>query len=161
MCNKIIYKMEGISLKETILYVNYIIDGILLTIQTKMIYEQTNEDELQDIHYAINWKNDHFISRASSITEGAVINLQNALPSNISVACCQSCRHGNFCPYGDQDNEIFCLKDMIFNNKSEVCDFFSENRNSLNSRSRRLLEFCTDYKPISHNEYYTYNDWML
>lgn len=50
--------------------------------------------------------------------------LQKSLPSNINLECCQSCRHGNFCPYGDSDNEIFCFKDIVINSKHDVCVFF-------------------------------------
>lgn len=148
-------------MKEDILMVNYIIDGMLYVIPTKMIYEQLNEDEIRNIHYEINFENHFVITNVCNYTEGSIINLQRVLPKNIIVACCQSCRYGNFCPYGDNDNEIFCLKNMTPKNKSDVCKIFIENYDSLTGRSRRLLDFCTDYKPISHNEYYTYNDWGL
>ncbi|GAA0180860.1 hypothetical protein SH2C18_34800 [Clostridium sediminicola] len=148
-------------MKEYTLNVNYIIDDILSVIPTKVIYQQSNKNEIQNIHYEINFENHRFISNASDDTEFAIINLQRVIPPNISIACCQSCRHGNFCPYGDNDNEIFCLKNMIFNNKSEICKIFTEDYDVLRKRSRKLLDFCTDYKPISHNVYYTYNDWGL
>lgn len=154
-------------MKENILNVNYIIDGILSVIPTKMIYEKSNKDEIKNIHYEINFENYCFKSNTYDDTEFAIKNLQQVLPQNISIACCQSCRHGNFCPYGDNDNEMFCLKDMIYNNKSDVCEIFdtcenySKNYDFLRTRRRKLLDFCTDYKPISYNEYYTYNDWGL
>lgn len=146
-------------MKESILYVNYIIDGMLSAIPTKMIYEESNENEIKNIRYEINLKNRHFVSDASDATEYAIINLQRVLPPNISIACCQSCRHGNFCPYGDYDNEIFCLKDMTANNKEDVCKLFSEKFDLLDTKKRKLLDICINYKPISDDEYYTYNNW--
>lgn len=146
-------------MKERILKVNYLIDGILSVIPTKVIYKKSDKNEIENIHYEVILENKIVVSEASDVTELAIINLQKVLPSNISIACCQSCRYGNFCPYGDYDNEVFCLKDMKPNDKNEVCDFFTENQDSLGSMRRKLLDFCKDYKPISHNEYFTYNDW--
>lgn len=148
-------------LKVRILHVNYIIDGILSVVPTRMFYEQSNEDEIQNIHYEVQLNNHRFLSKSSDVTESAITHLQRELPINISIACCQSCRHGNFCPYGDNDDEVFCLKDKTLNNREDVVGFFSKQDKSFGERSRKLLDFCSDYKPISHNEYYTYNDWGL
>ncbi|AFS78175.1 hypothetical protein Curi_c11620 [Gottschalkia acidurici 9a] len=146
-------------LKEKILYVNYLIDSILLKIPTKMIYEQSLENEFKNIHYEIYLENHYFISEVSDNTEFAIKNLQKVMPANVRVACCQSCRYGNFCPYGDNDNEIFCFKGIEVNNKDDVCKFFSSNNECYKARSRELLDFCSNYEPISYNEHYTYNDW--
>ncbi len=145
-------------MKEKIFHVNYIIDGILSVIPTKMIFEQLNEDEIQSIHFELDLGNRQFVSNSSDVTELAIVNFQQILPSNINIACCESCRHGNFCPFGDNDNEVFCFKDLSFSNKMDVCDFF--NNNYPEDRIRKLLDYCTDYKSIT-NEYYTYNDWGL
>lgn len=147
------------SLKEEILLVHYIIDGILTEVPTNMLYEQSDEDERRSIHYEVNFGNQHLISCSADDTEFAVKNLKRVLPTNIMIACCQSCRHGNFNPYGDYDNEIFCLKDMTYNNKMEVCEIFSEKYDLLKARRRKLLDFCSDFMPLFDEEYYTYNDW--
>ncbi|MBU5677807.1 hypothetical protein KQI88_15420 [Alkaliphilus sp. MSJ-5] len=144
-----------------ILKVNYIIDGILFSMPTKVIYERSNENEIQSIHYEIKLENYHIISEASNSTELGIVNLQKALPPNVSIVYCQSCRHGNFCPYGDYDNEVFCLKDITPTDKNDVSKLFSENYDLIMARSRKLLDFCTDYRPISNDGYYTYNDWEL
>ncbi|MEQ6353698.1 hypothetical protein ABNX05_03645 [Lysinibacillus sp. M3] len=85
------------------------------------------------------------------------MNLQKVLLQIIKIASCQSCRYGNFCPFVDIDNEVFCLKDIEVNDKRDVCDVFSSHT-SLEKRRRHLLDFCPNYMPISE-EYYTYNDW--
>ncbi|KJS03805.1 MAG: hypothetical protein VR68_00530 [Peptococcaceae bacterium BRH_c4a] len=148
-------------MKEKILNVNYIIDNALSLISTKMVYDHLGDDDLQHIHFEINIGNQYLISNPSNDTEIAVINLQKVLPANVSIACCQSCRYGNFCPYGDNDNEIFCLKDMTPNNKFDVCEIFSNDYDLARSKCKILLGYCADYMPISHDEYYTYNDWGL
>ncbi|WP_143006800.1 hypothetical protein [Paenibacillus tianmuensis] len=148
-------------MKVRILDVNYIIDGKLSVTSTKMFYEQRNKDEMRSIHYEVQLNNQRFRSKASDVTEFAIKNLQKELPTNISIACCQSCRHGNFCPYGDDDDEVYCLKDKKPNSKGDVVELFSTQDKSMKSRSRKLLDFCNDYKIMAHTEYYTYNDWGL
>lgn len=53
------YNRGGISLKEDILNVNFIIDGTRTLIPIKMFYEQANEDGIKNIHYEINIENHH------------------------------------------------------------------------------------------------------
>ena len=146
---------------EDIINVNFIIDGTRTLMPIKMVYEQADEDETKNIHYEIDMENNYFIADSSDVTEIAVTNLRKALPPDISIACCQSCRHANFNPYGDNDNEVFCLKGFTPNNKNDVCEIFSNGYNSLKAKSRKLLDYCSEFKPISHNDYYTYNDWGL
>ena len=145
--------------QENILQLNYMIDGSLTVIPTKVICERSVENDIQKIHYELTWKNNNIVSKVCSDTEYAIVKLQEVLPPNIFIACCHSCRHGNFCPFGDNDNEIFCFKDKAPKDKNDVCEFFSDHA-SLGVRNKKLLDFCNDYNPISRNdEYYTYNDW--
>ncbi|WP_404427821.1 hypothetical protein LG296_07340 [Ureibacillus chungkukjangi] len=141
-----------------IILVNYLIDDKLSTLPTKALTERTIDGELEIIQYEVFLENQHVISKISNVTELGVKNFQKALPKNIRIAACQTCRYGNFSPYGDNDNEIFCLIDFDFKNKSEVCEIFSDASN-LEKRRQHLLDFCSNYKPISLADYYTYNDW--
>lgn len=145
-------------LVEKTLSVNYLINDALTVIPTKVSYEQLQDDELKNIHYEVFLENQHFISKASDVTELAVKNLQKALPKNMKIASCQSCRYGNFCPYGDHDNEVFCFKDVAIFDRNDVCEIFSLGID-LKKRTRHLLDFCQNYKPICPKECYTYNDW--
>ncbi|SDH43471.1 hypothetical protein [Desulfosporosinus hippei] len=148
-------------MKEDILCVNLLIDGKTTVVPITIVYEQSNKEEIKNIHLEIKLGNHLYMSIPSDATEFAVTNLQKVLPSNISIACCQSCRHGNFCPYGNEDNEIFCLKGMTYNNKMDVCDIFSYTQNIVfGERKRQLLDFCIEYEPISDSNF-TYNDWGL
>ena len=93
----------------------------------------------------------------SGIMEGAVINLQKQLPQGVQIVCCQSCRYGNFCPYGDQENEIFCLKDYASKNNKDITELFSTGYEELTRNE--LLFWCEDYKEIDE-DYYTYNSGL-
>lgn len=146
-------------MEESIVLVHYIIDNEMIEVPTKMVYIQSDENEIVNIHYEVVFENTSIVSVESSSSEYAIVNLNKALPSNINIACCQSCRHGNFCTYGDNENEIFCFKDMKLNNKGEVCEWFSKSLNFLDTRKRKFLDYCSSFKPISHDEYYTYNSY--
>lgn len=148
-------------MKIDTLNVNYIIDGKIKDIPTKIFYEKIDEDEFQNTHFEVLVNNKHIQSTSSNSIEYAVKYLQKGLPNDIGIACCQSCLHGNFNPFGDYENEIFCLKDKKPLNKNDVVEIFSKQDKSFRARSRRLLDYCKDYKPISENEKYTYNDWGL
>ncbi|MFK2826734.1 hypothetical protein QYG89_13845 [Bacillus sp. B190/17] len=148
-------------MKVDTLNVNYIIDGKIIVILTKMFYEQLDEDEFQNIHFEVKVNIHQIQSKLSNSIEYAVKHLQKELPDNIGIACCQSCQHGNFNPFGDLENEIFCLKDKALLNRDDVIKTFSKQDKSFSTRSRKLLDFCKDYKPISEDEKYTYNDWDL
>ena len=94
-----------------------------------------------------------------SFMEFSVINLQRQLPQNIKIACCQTCRHGNFCPYGDHDNEIYCLLGYIPKDKSDVVCIFSHADSKIALPVNALLHWCEKYQEIT-DDYYTYNDWL-
>lgn len=153
--------LGGIMLKVDTLSVNYIIEGKISIKPTKMFYEIVDEDEMYHIHFEVQIKNKHIHSKSHSSVEYAVKYLQKVLPEHINIACCQSCRHGNFNPFGDIENEIFCLNDLKLCNKKDAVTIFSNREPNFESRCRKLLDFCKDYQPISHEEKYTYNDWGL
>lgn len=148
-------------MKVDTLNVNYIIDGKIKVIPTKMFYEQFEEDEFQNILFEVKVNNEHIQSTLTNSVEYAVKHLQKKLPDKIGIACCQSCRHGNFNPFGDYENEIFCLKDKTLLTRDDVVKIFSNQDKPLGKRSRKLLDFCKDFKPIADNTKYTYNDWGL
>lgn len=148
-------------MKVDSLNVNYVIDGKLTVKPTKMFYEQLDEDEIQNIYFEVHLNNVKVQSKLSDSIEYAIKYLQKILPDNTSIACCQSCRHGNFCPFGDMENEVFCLKDMNLSNREDVVGIFLKKDKSFGLRSRKLLDYCKDYKSISESEKYTYNDWGL
>ena len=90
--------------------------------------------------------------------EEAFAALQRGLPEGVKVKCCLTCRHGNFCPFGNKSGEIFCLKTFAPKNKSDVCDFMN-NDEVYYAGSRFISDFCSDYKEQSE-DYYSYNDYL-
>ena len=52
--------------------------------------------------------------------EFLIIDLQKRLPESVVLACCQTCQHGNFCPFGDNEDEIFCLHGYSPESKGDV-----------------------------------------
>ena len=96
------------------------------------------------------------VGRADTI-EKAIFNLVEQLPSNVKIKCCFSCRHGNLCPVGNKDNEIFCVKDFEPKEKSDLF-FVTEDYDEREKRSRTLFDICDDYKPLKKG-YYTYNSF--
>jgi len=92
----------------------------------------------------------------SGIMESAVMGLQKQLPYGIRIICCQSCRHGNFCPYGDQENEIFCLNGYAPKDKMDVVDIFNTVGHE-NVLKKELLFWCDDYMAMDEG-HCTYND---
>ncbi|MFE8699897.1 hypothetical protein ACFYKX_04590 [Cytobacillus sp. FJAT-54145] len=95
-------------MKVDTLNVHYIIDGKITVIPTKMVYEQLDKDEYQNIHFEVHVINKYIHSTLSNSVEYAVKLLQKKLPDKIAIACCQSCQHGNFNPFGDyEDNWVW------------------------------------------------------
>lgn len=146
-----------------VININYIIDGDMTVVPTKMFYIESTSDnyDYEKIYFEFNYRKSNIISAFCESTDLAIVHLQKALSDNIHIACCQSCKHGNFCPFGNEDNEIFCFKDRKPNNKRDVCGYFASEDGWIDNkkRLRKLLDYCKDYKPINNDEYYTYNDW--
>lgn len=149
----------GIALFEEFLKVNYIIAGTIYEVPTKMFYRIGADGEYRDIHFEVSLENRLLKSISSDRMEYAILYLKRQLPENIAIACCQSCRYGNFCPYGNKENEIFCFKNILVSSKEAVCRIFIENPELLEGMSRSLLSICEAYAPIDEKDYYTYNSW--
>jgi len=92
--------------------------------------------------------------------ELVTIILQRQLPKNVKILCCQTCMHGNFCPFGDQEDEIFCLIDYSPKEKFDVVDIFLRHiEGDMALQSNRLLHKCENYQEV-FDSYYSYNDWL-
>lgn len=115
---------------------------------------------MYNIHIVVEIEGVSYVSNngKNACFEYAVMAFQKMLPENIKIACCESCRHGNFCPYGDQENEVFCFKDKVFSEKMDVCNEFT-NEKEYWTRSKKLLDYCDDYEPMDHENHYTYTSW--
>ncbi len=85
-------------------------------------------------------------------------DLEINLPENVKLACCMTCRHGNMCPYGNKENQLFCTKDIKITSKEDMCDLFDQT-DPFEERAVASLDFCEDFVYQSDN-YYTYNDYL-
>ena len=93
--------------------------------------------------------------------EEAIIDLQKQLPNNIKITSCQSCKYGNYCIFGNNANEIFCLIDFPPpKDKLDLADIFNGHWESL--PVYELNHFCEKYqRATKDNDYFTYNSWDL
>lgn len=89
----------------------------------------------------------------------AFADLQKKLPDDIRIQCCLTCRHGNMCPVGDKLGELFCTKDVIITQKSDLF-FYTEDEVERANRSRDCTNLCDGYQEQT-SDYYTYNDYRF
>jgi len=86
-------------------------------------------------------------------------DLQTNLPNGFTLACCMACRHGNMCPYGNAENQLFCTKDLKISSKEDMCDLFNHT-DPFEERIVAALDYCDDFVCQSDNRY-TYNDYLF
>ena len=90
--------------------------------------------------------------------EEAFASLQKSLPEGVKIKCCLSCRHGNFCPYGNKNDEIYCLKNDSPKNKLDVCDLLNGDKD-LTAKRKDVSFICPDYREAIEG-HYAYNDYL-
>ena len=131
-------------------------DGIVKLEINHTVVNSGDEDMIVTLSTTIQGKNCFY---QAETTEEALILLAKNLPQKWYIKSCISCRHGNFCPIGNFDNEIFCVKD--FEPKAH-CDLWhvTEDDGERKSRSRTLFECCEDYKQQTQ-DYFTYSDYYI
>lgn len=88
----------------------------------------------------------------------AFADLQRQLPEGVFLKCCLTCRHGNMCPVGNDKNEVFCTKDVLITQKSDLY-FYTEDDREREKRSKQYSDSCEDHEPQSDG-FYTYNDYL-
>lgn len=88
----------------------------------------------------------------------AFADFQRQLPEGVFLKCCLTCGHGNLCPAGNDVNEVFCAKDVLIAQKSDLY-FITENIGERTTRSRKYCDLCEDYRPQTE-DFYTYNDYL-
>lgn len=87
----------------------------------------------------------------------AFANLQKALPINVEIQCCLTCRHGTLCPYGNLPNYVLCSKAEKINSKDDVIEWLD--RIDAKDVEKSSLEFCEAFE-VSNEKHYTYNDYL-
>jgi len=89
----------------------------------------------------------------------AFAQLQKNLPNGVELACCMTCRHGNMCPYGNKENQLFCTQNLKIFDKMQLCNLIDETY-SFFDREVFSYHYCDDFLYQSA-DYYTYNDYFL
>jgi len=130
-------------------YKSYIIEKTILDYNEE---EELDNLKLKTIIDGVEYSN----TKEFAEIEYAIVDIQKQLPTNIQIACCQSCKHGNFCPFGNAQNEIFCLINYNPKSKMDVVDIFSSPAYEKLPKNE-LLFWCEKYQPIDDD--YVYNDW--
>lgn len=88
----------------------------------------------------------------------AFADLQRKLPSGTLITCCMTCRHGNMCPYGNKENQLFCTKSVLLTSKDDVIELIDKDT-SFFERAVSSIDHCDDFSYQS-DDYYTYNDYL-
>lgn len=86
------------------------------------------------------------------------LDLQEQLPDNVKLKCCLACKHGNMCPVGDFRNEVFCTKEVLIKDKSDLF-FYTEDDEERKKRSRKYTDVCKDFE-FQSEIFFTYSDWL-
>ena len=97
-------------------------------------------------------------SGADYLWTDTLADLQMNLPKNAKLVCCMTCRHGNMCPYGNKENQLFCTKDIKITSKEDMCDLFDQT-DPFEDRAVASLDYCDDFIYQSDDSY-TYNDYF-
>lgn len=97
---------------------------------------------------------ENIIEVSGDCTESVFRKLSKELPDGYEIHSCYTCRYGNFCPYGDQDNEIFCINDFEPKSKENIL-FIFQDRAEIEKRRRTLFNVCDEHKSCSNN-YWAY-----
>lgn len=87
----------------------------------------------------------------------AVADLQRKLPKGVVIRACLSCRHGNLCPYGNETNEVFCLRDAAPTGKMDVARLFDDHE-AWSQRKKGFFDTCSQWAE-QVEDVYTYNDF--
>ncbi len=85
-------------------------------------------------------------------------DLQTKLPKDVTLACCMTCRHGNMCPYGNEENQLICTKGITITSKEDMLNLFDQT-DPFEERAVTSLDICEDFVCQS-DDYYTYNDYF-
>lgn len=123
-----------------------------------LYYEESLEQQ-STVHVGCTFDDKDYWGHGSDyLWIDAFADLQRQLPEGVFLKCCLTCKHGNLCPVGNDRNEVFCTKDVLITQKSDLY-FYTEDDGEREKRSRQYCGLCEDYQPQT-NDFYTYNDYL-
>ncbi len=117
-------------------------------------------EELLTVHVTANDENEDHPHRTLGVTlpsgelygngqnmAEALLEIIQRLPEDWQVKSCFTCRHGQFCPYGNADNEIFCMRGLDPQTIPQLCDWMVDFE-EMDKRSRTVFSLCEEYQPM-------------
>lgn len=120
----------------------------------QIVNVEYQHDEDNDISIAKVFLDNETIEISDCDTEMIFRKLSELLKNKYEIYSCFTCRYGHFCPYGDCDNEIFCVNDFDPKCKNDLLPIM-QNSEELSLRLRTLFDICDKHKPCSA-DYWTY-----
>ena len=112
-----------------------------------------------DVEITVSYNDTEYCAKGKDhLWVDAFADLQAKLPSNTQLACCMTCRHGNMCPYGNRENQLFCTKDLVISSKEDMVDLFN-NTDPFSERIVSAIKYCEGFIYQS-SQSYTYNDFL-
>ncbi len=121
----------------------------IITVDTEYEFDEDN-----DIAKVKLYVDENLIEVSGDCAESVFRKLSKVLSDRYEIHSCYTCRYGNFCPYGDQDNEIFCINDFEPKCKEDIL-FIFQDRAEMEKRRRTLFSVCLGFQSFS-NDYWTY-----
>lgn len=121
----------------------------LFTIDTEYQFDEDND--IAKLKLSIDGED---IEITDCCTEGVFSKLSEKLKGKYEIYSCYTCRYGNFCIFGDQDNEIFCINDFEPKSKTDLIPVMTDKK-EIEKRVRTLFHVC-DSHMICCDDYYTY-----
>ena len=110
-------------------------------------------DEDKDLSKVKLIVDENIIEISGDCTESVFRKLSQKISNRYEIHSCYTCRYGNFCPYGDKDNEIFCINDFEPKCKEEVL-FIFQDEEEMKKRKRTLFDICSGFKHCSDDYWY-------
>ncbi len=128
-------------------------------VPTQIIYECDDNTALLSSEIYLTYNGTEYRAKGTDyLWTDTFANLQKQLPDDVTVACCLTCRYGNMCPYGNEQNQLFCLKDTVVHNKEDVVALFDNS--DIYDKGTVDCCHCCDAFEAQSKEYYTYNDYI-
>ena len=123
------------------------------------LYYKESLEQQSTVHVGCTFDDKDYCGHGSDyLWIDAFADLQRQLPEGVFLKCCLTCKHGNLCPVGNDRNKVFCTKDVLITQKSDL-HFYTEDDGEREKRSRQYCGLCEDYQPQT-DDFYTYNDYL-
>ena len=130
------------------------------TVPFKLEYEEDDKHHTHSV-ITLTYKDVEYTGEGTDwLWVDTFADLQSKLPDNVELACCLTCRHGNMCPYGNKENQLFCTKNFDITSKMDMCDLFDKQIVYNENIEVFAYGYCDNFIYQS-KDYYTYNDYIF